>query len=135
MEDGKRRRSGVIRGFRDLEVYEASRRQAFQIFRLTQGFPRDERFSLTDQIRRSSRAVGSMIAEAWAKRRYEAAFISKLNDAMGEAMETQSWLDHARDCDYITAEEHRKFDSAWQSIGAMLSRMIDRSAAFCPQPD
>lgn len=122
---------GVIRSFRDLEVYKLARRRAYLIFLLTKRFPGEERYSLTDQIRRSSRAVGSMIAEAWARRRYEAAFISKLNDALGEAMETQSWLDSAFDCQYITSEEHREHDAAWQSIGAKLARMIERSGTFC----
>ena len=109
MEDGGRR--PVIRGFRDLEVYQFARREAHKIFLLSKR-PPEERYSLTDQIRRSSRAVASMIAEAWARRRYEAAFISKLTDAMGEAMETQAWLDSAMDCQYISSEEHRQHDAA-----------------------
>ena len=72
-----------------------------------------------------------MIAEAWAKRRYPAAFIAKLVDALGEAMETQSWLDHAITCDYITKEEYRALDAAWQSIGGRLAKMIDRADLFC----
>lgn len=81
-----------ISSFRDLKVYKLSLRQAKQIFVLTKEFPQEERFALTDQIRRSSRAVGAMLAEAWARRRYKAAFINKVNEALGEAMETQSWL-------------------------------------------
>jgi four helix bundle protein len=76
-----------IRGFRDLNVYQAAREAAHAIFEISKSFPRDERFSLTDQIRRSSRAVNAMVAEAWAKRRYEAAFVSKVTDALGEATE------------------------------------------------
>lgn len=72
-----------------------------------------------------------MIAEAWAKRRYEAAFIAKLNDALGEAMETQAWLDSAWDCEYISEEVHRWRDSGWQQVGAMLQGMIDRATEFC----
>jgi len=132
MEDGERR-SGVIRSFRDLEVYQLARREALKVFLLSKRFPPEERYSLTDQIRRASRAVAGMIAEAWARRRYEAAFISKLTDAMGEAMETQAWLDSALDCQYVNPEEHHRYDAAWQSIGAMLNRMIDRAASFCPQ--
>jgi four helix bundle protein len=131
MEDGAKR-SGVIRGFRDLEVYKKARREAHRIFLLSRRFPAEERYSLTDQVRRSSRAVGSMIAEAWARRRYEASFINKLNDALGEAMETQSWLDSALDCAYISAAEHYDHDAAWQSVGGMLNRMMDRSETFCP---
>jgi four helix bundle protein len=132
MEDGGRR-VAAIRGFRDLEVYKLARREAHKIFLLSKRFPPEERYSLTDQIRRSSRAVAGMIAEAWARRRYEAAFISKLTEAMGEAMETQAWLDPALDCDYVNPQEHRLYDAVWQSVGAMLNRMIDRAASFCPQ--
>ena len=96
-----------IRSFRDLNVYQKARETAQTIFELSKSFPKEERYSLTDQIRRSSRAVNAMIAEAWAKRRYEAAFISKLNDALGEAMETQSWLDHAHDSGYITVAQFK----------------------------
>jgi four helix bundle protein len=123
----------AIRSFRDLEAYQSARREAYKIFLLTKAFPPEERYSLTDQIRRSSRAVGSMIAEAWARRRYQAAFISKLTEALGEAMETQSWLDQALDCNYITPTQHRLHDAAWQSIGAMLNRMITRADTFCPR--
>jgi four helix bundle protein len=75
-----------------------------------------------------------MIAEAWAKRRYEAAFVSKLNDARGEAMETQSWLDHARDSDYITSAQFAELDASWQQIGGMLHKMTERSSDFCRVP-
>ena len=121
----------AIQGFRDLDVYRASLREAKKVFQLSKGFPPEEKFSLTDQIRRSSRAVGTMIAEAWARRRYPAAFISKLIEALGEAMEAQSWLDHATMCDYCTRKQYRVLDGAWQSIGAKLQRMIDRAPDFC----
>ena len=87
----------MIKSFRDLGVYVLVRVQARKIFALSKTFPKEERYSLTDQIRRSSRAVNAMIAEAWARRMYPAAFINKINEAMGEAMETQAWLDHALD--------------------------------------
>jgi four helix bundle protein len=121
----------AIRGFRDLQVYRKSVREARRLFLVTQSFPRDERFSLIDQVRRSSRAVGSMIAEAWARRRYPAAFISKIDEALGEAMETQAWLDHAVSCEYITRDEYHQLDASWQSIGAMLQKMMDRADSFC----
>ena len=124
----------AIRNFRDLIGYEKARAAAKEVFHLTRRFPRDERYSLTDQIRRSSRAVGSMIAEAWARRRYEAAFINKLNEAQGEATESQSWLDSSIDCEYITAEEHARFDALFQEVGAILQGMIDRADTFCPPP-
>jgi four helix bundle protein len=120
-----------IRSFRELNVYKTAREAARAIFEISKTFPREERYALTDQIRRSSRAVNAMIAEAWAKRRYEAAFISKINDALGEATETQSWLDHALDSDYITSAQFAELDASWQQIGAMLSRMTDRAHDFC----
>ena len=121
----------IIRSFRDLKVYQQSRVESQRIFKMTQTFPRDERYSLTDQIRRSSRAVKSMIAEAWAHRRYPASFVSKLTDALGEATETQSWLDDALDCGYINAPQHRDHDEAWQSLGGMINNTIERADDFC----
>ena len=121
----------LIRSFRDLTVHQRTRAGVQRLFKITQPFPREEKYSLTDQIRRSSRAVKSMIAEAWAHRRYAASFVSKLTDALGETTETQSWLDDALDCGYITVEQHRDFDAAWQSIGGMINKMIERADDFC----
>lgn len=121
----------MIKSFRDLNVYRVGREQARKIFVLTKSFPKDERYSLTDQIRRSSRSVNAMIAEAWARRRYRAVFINKIDDALGEATETQAWLDHSLDCEYITLVEFRELDAVWQSIGGMLNRMIERADDFC----
>ena len=120
-----------IRSFRELNVYKSAREAARAIFQISKTFPRDERYSLTDQIRRSSRAVNAMIAEAWAKRRYEAAFVSKVNDALGEATETQAWLDHALDSGYITEAEFKETDAKWQRIGGMLNKMTERAHDFC----
>src|SRR5215813_7301352 len=121
----------IIKSFRDLDVYVVAREQAKKIFIVSKSFPKVKRFSLTDQIRRSSRAVNAMIAEAWARRRYPAAFINKIDEAMGEAMETQVWLDHALDCDYLDRNQHRALDEMWQKVGAMLNRMIQRADDFC----
>ena len=121
----------VIRSFRDLNVYKLALEQAKRIFVITKDFPKEETYSLTDQIRRSSRAVNAMVAESWARRKYQAAFINKINEALGEAMETQAWLDHARECGYINIELHRELDEVWQLIGAMLNRMIQRADDFC----
>ena len=121
----------VIRSFRELQVYRRSVRASKQLFFLTKAFPPDERYSLTDQVRRSSRAVGSMVAEAWARRRYPASLISKLTDALGEAMETQAWLDHALTCGYLSKAEWSTHDAEWQEVGAMLNGMIDKSETFC----
>jgi four helix bundle protein len=121
----------LIKGFRELDVYKLAREQASTIFILSKSFPTDEKYSLTDQIRRSSRAVNAMIAEAWARRKYPAAFVNKIGEAMGEAMETQAWLDHALNCEYLDQKQHRSLDDAWQRIGAMLNRMIQRADDFC----
>jgi four helix bundle protein len=120
-----------IRSFRDLEVYKLALIEAKRIFVVTRQFPREERYSLTDQIRRSSRAVNALLAESWARRRYLAAFRNKVNESLGEAMETQAWLDHALECEYINKEVHRELDASWQHIGAMLNRMIQRAEYFC----
>jgi four helix bundle protein len=93
--------------FRDLEVWKIAFKAAQVIFSLSKGFPKEERYSLTDQVRRSSRAVTAMIAEAWGRRRYRAVFVNKLDEALGEANETQSWLAHALRCEYITAADFR----------------------------
>ena len=121
----------LIQSFRDLDVYFLAREQAKTIFVLSKKFPLEEKYSLTDQIRRSSRAVSAMIAEAWARRRYPAAFINKIDEALGEAMETQVWLDHAKDAGYIDPVQHQDLDQKWQKVGAMLNRMIQRASDFC----
>jgi four helix bundle protein len=121
----------IARSFRDLNVYRQARETAQTIFVLSREFPAEERYSLTDQIRRSSRAVKAMIAEAWGRRRYKAVFVNKLDEALGEATETESWLDDARDVQYLSAEDFNALDSKYISIGQMLSRMIDRADDFC----
>jgi len=112
-------------------VYQLAREQARTIFELTKAFPKEEMYSLTDQIRRSSRAVNAMTGEAWARRRYSAAFANKINEALGEAMETQVWLDHALDCSYVDPRQHAELDGKWQRVGAMLNGMIDKADDFC----
>jgi four helix bundle protein len=97
-----------IKSFRDLDVYKLARERARQTFVLSKAFPPAERFSLTDQIRRSSRAVNAMIAEAWVRRRYPAAFVNKIDESLGEAMETQAWLDHAANCDDLNHQQNRE---------------------------
>src|SRR2546421_11625212 len=102
-----------------------AREAARQVYKFTKTPPPGERYSLTDQIRRSSRAVKAMIAEAWARRRYKAVFVSKLDEALGEAAETQAWLDDSADAQYFSTEEFTELDSLYDSITCMLSRMID----------
>ncbi len=117
--------------FRELVVYQKSRQLAQEILALTASFPQEEKFSLTDQIRRSSRAIGANLAEAWAKRRYEKHFLSKLTDADGEQMETQHWLQVALDCGYIDRPRHDQLVAACMEIGRMLGGMMDKAALFC----
>jgi four helix bundle protein len=121
----------LIKSFRDLDVYKTARVETQIIYLRSRNFPVEEKYSLTDQIRRSSHAVRAMVAEAWARRRYRAVFINKIDEALGEATETQSWLDDCLDCGYISVEEFRKIDAAWQSIGAMLNKVIIRADDFC----
>ena len=110
---------------RDLEVYQMAFKAAMTIFELSKKFPPEERYSLTDQIRRSSRAVCSNIAEAWRRRRYEGSFLSRLNDAEAEAAETQSWLEFAVACTYLQPEETREIYATYNEIIAKLVNMIN----------
>ena len=121
------------KSFRDLVVYQLVVEAEVIVFRLSRRFPPEERFSLTDQIRRSSRSVGGQIAEAWGKRRYEAHFVSKLTDADAEQLETQHWTDCAWRCEYITDAEHHDVMERLLAIGRMLNQMMAKSAAFCQE--
>lgn len=123
-----------VESYKDLEVYKSARQLAKEIFSITKNFPRDEMFSLTDQIRRSSRSIGAQIAEAWAKRLYEKHFISKLTDADGEQQETQHWIEIANDCGYLTTESTANLLQQCSSIGRMLNSMIKKSDSFCKPP-
>ena len=114
----------LIRSHTELEVYQLSFEAAMQIFVLTKSFPMEERFSLTDQIRRSSRSITANIAEAWRKRRYENAFVAKLNDCEAEAAETQVWLTYAVKCDYVDAETARELYRLYDQILGKLVGMI-----------
>ena len=119
-----------IRSAKDLMVYQKAYALAMEIFKLSKAWPLDEKYSLTDQIRRSSRSVCANLREAWAKRRYEAHFVSKLTDADGENSETDTWLDFARDCEYLSVEDHRRLTSECQEVGAMLGSMIKNPTSF-----
>jgi len=118
--------SQVIKTHRDLDVYQMAFGSAMQIFELTKRFPKEETYSLTDQIRRSSRSVCSNIAEAWRKRRYEAAFVSKLNDSEAEAAETQVWLEFSVKCNYLDAAVGRELYTTYDHILGKLVNMILR---------
>src|SRR5437764_1800585 len=110
----------MLRGHRDLKVYQLAYKLAMEVFNLSKSFPRDERYSLTDQIRRSSRSVAANIAEGYRKRRYANMLISKLSDADAEATETQVWLDFARDCGYLSNDHHEQLTRAYEEVARML---------------
>ncbi len=113
-----------IRSYRELKVWRESMDVAMEIYKLTKSFPADEKYSLVDQIRRSSRSVAANIAEAWRKRRYEAAFKSKLNDSESEACETQTWIEIALRCDYMEKSMADRLDKKYENIMAKLVIMI-----------
>lgn len=115
-----------IRCFKKLRVWQNAMDVAMEIFELTKSFPPEERFSLTDQIRRSSRSVAANITESWIKRRYSAAFVSKLNDAESEAAETQTWIEIARRCSYLSQEKANYLDSRVEEILAQLVTMASQ---------
>jgi four helix bundle protein len=112
-----------IRSHRELEVYTLSFETAMKIFKISKGFPKEETYSLTDQIRRSSRSVCSNLAEAFRKRRYPKSFISKLSDSESEAAETQTWLDFSLSCEYITEIEHHSLNETYDKILGKLVNM------------
>ena len=112
-----------IRKHKDLKVFQLSFEAGLEIFELTKKFPKEEKYSLTDQIRRSSRSVSGNIAEAWRKRKYPKSFVAKLNDSEGEAAETQVWLDYAFASKYINKEEYEKLYDKYEHIIAMLINM------------
>ena len=120
-----------VKSFRDLEVYKLSREVTREIFLMSKGFPVEERYSLTDQIRRSSRSIGAQIAESWGKRKYENHFVSKLTDADSEQLETQHWIEISEECSYITIEKSKNLLQKCESIGKMIQSMIDKSSIFC----
>jgi len=114
-----------IESFRDLLVYRKVMELQYEVFTLTKRFPKEELYSLTDQIRKSSRSIGANIAEAWQKRRYTAHFISKLSDADGEQAETQHWLDTSFQCSYLNADEHESLLRKYKEVGKMLGKMMN----------
>jgi four helix bundle protein len=121
------------RSFRDLLVYRKAVEVAKRIFEISRNFPKEEVYSLTDQIKRASRSIGGQIAEAWGKRRYEKHFISKLTDADAEQMETQHWLDVAASCGYLSGDEKETLETQLQEIGRMLNAMMAKANLFCKQ--
>ena len=120
---------------RDLDVYQRAFDAAMKVFAFSKAFPKEEMYSLTDQLRRAARSVGAQISEAWGKRRYEKHFVSKLTDADAEQMETQHWVGEALDCGYIAAAEAGHLNSGLEEIGRMLNSMMEKADSFCGPTD
>ena len=122
--------SRMIKRHQDLEIYKKAFEAATEVFELTKQFPREELYSLTDQIRRSSRSICANLAEAWRKRRYEAAFAGKVNDAEAEAAETQTWLEFAVRCKYLKAETGRRLFKTYDEVISMSVAMLNASGSW-----
>lgn len=120
-----------VSSYRELEVYRAAFTLQQEIFECSKMFPKEETYSLTDQVRRSSRSVGACLAEAWGKRRYVAHFTSKLTDADSENRETRHWLDTAESCGYRSDQEYQQLARSNESIGRQLGKMIQNADSFC----
>ena len=125
------RRTKRIRSVRDLKVYRLAFEVAMELFEISKSFPKEETYSLTDQVRRASRSVCSNLSESWRKRRYKAVFINKLSDASEEAGEAQTWLEFALACEYIDEQTFERLDEKYEHIFAMLSTMERKADTFC----
>lgn len=130
---GREMVKGVVRAYWDLEVYQGAFAAAMEIFEFTKRFPVEERYSLTDQIRRSSRSVCANLGEAWRKRRYKAAFVAKLCDCQAEATETQIWLEFSVKCQYLNANGARDLYRRYDQILGQLTTMIKDAAHWTNQ--
>lgn len=124
----------IINSAKELKVYKAAYELAMDIYQVSKQWPAEEKYSLKDQIRRSSRSVCSNLREAWAKRRYEAHFISKLTDSDGENSETDTWLDFAFDCGYINTKVHKHLTGQCSEVGKMLGAMLKKPDKFLLKP-
>lgn len=122
-----------LKGHRDLKVYQLAYKLAMDIFNASKRFPKEEKYSLTDQIRRSSRSIAANIAEGFRKRQYPKMFVSKLADADGEATETQVWLDFARDCEYMSPKLQAELTKGYEEVGRMLGAMMSMPEKFMPR--
>ena len=119
-----------INSANDLKVYQEAYALAMEIFEISKSWPKEEKYSLTDQIRRASRSVCSNLREAWSKRRYEAHFISKLTDADGENAETDTWLQFAKDCGYLALADYKRLSEKCNSVGKMLGSILLKPEPF-----
>jgi four helix bundle protein len=120
-----------IESYRDLIVYQKAYKLAMEIFEVSKDFPKEEKYSLTDQIRRSSRSITSCLAEAWAKRRYEKAFVNKITDSLGEEFETEVWLDFSKDCKYLIDTDHSRLINEYLEVRKILISMINSPEEWC----
>jgi four helix bundle protein len=127
----KEKKTDKIRTVRDLKVYRKAFDNAMEIYELTKKFPKEETYSLTDQIRRASRSVCANLSEGWRKRRYKAVFLNKLTDAGQEAAETQTWLEFSLHCNYIDETTFQRLDQHYEHIFAMLNSMEKKADTFC----
>ena len=125
--------SEKISSFKDLRVYQLAFELQQELFETSKLFPPEERYALTDQIRRASRSIGANLAEAWQKRRYVAHFVSKLTDADGEQAETQHWLGTASACSYVSEKEREVLLGKCSRIGQMLGSMMAKPEKFCTE--
>jgi four helix bundle protein len=119
---------GLVKGYRDLEVYQMAFAAAMEIFEVSKKFPKEEKYALTDQIRRSSRSVCANLGEAWRKRRYMAAFVAKISDCQSEATETQIWLEFAVKCQYLDTEVARDLYRRYDQVLGQLVSMIKNAS-------
>jgi four helix bundle protein len=122
--------SKKIKSHHELDVYKRAFEAAMEIFRLSKSFPREEMYSLTDQVRRASRSVNANLSEAWRKRRYEAHFVSKLSDAETEAAETQTWLEFAVHCEYLSATQAKALYATYNAIIATIVGIINHPESW-----
>jgi four helix bundle protein len=127
----EKRKTNRINSINDLEVYRIAFDTAIEIFEISKNFPKEEKYSLTDQVRRSSRSICTNLAEGWRKRKYRAVFINKLSDAAQEAAETQTWLEFALKCGYINEDTFKQLNEKYEHIFAMLVTMERKADAFC----
>ena len=121
----------LIKSYEQLEVYKLAFELQQSVFEISKQFPSSEKYSLTDQIRRSSRSIGANVAEAWAKRRYKAHFVSKLTDSDGEQLETRHWLKTAYKCEYITESTYEELIEQYSRLGAKLGKLVANADKWC----
>jgi len=120
-----------INSFLDLIVYQKAYKVSMEIFLLTKEYPKEERYSLVDQVRRSSRSIWANLSEAWAKRKYEKVFVNKLTDCLGEEFETETWLKYSLDCNYINEVTYTDLVRQYEEVRKMLISMINNPDKFC----